>query len=65
LLAQTKIPSIVGQSMDLLLVLKFDRGVHDISCLLIPFVSCSLMHCYEYLHLLQVTIDQQWSGPLD
>jgi hypothetical protein len=33
--------------MDLLLVLKFDRGIHDISCSLIPFVSCSLVHCYD------------------
>ena len=47
LLAPTKVPSTVGQSMDLLLVLKFDRGIHDISCSLIPFVSCSLVHCYD------------------
>ena len=47
LLAPTKVPSTVGQSMDLLLVLKFDRGIHDISCSLIPFVSCSFVHCYD------------------
>ncbi|PWZ58000.1 Proline-rich receptor-like protein kinase PERK2 [Zea mays] len=47
LLAPTKVPSTVGQTMDLLLVLKFDRCIHDISCSLIPFVSCSLVHCYD------------------